>query len=136
MWSCPFFLSVMTLTDHNQYVEYHQISKHGYGIESLYVVVAMQYHTNVRHLLVEELSSFSLWNWRFSNFNFLTFALTVDGTCYGLSQGNIAIATVITSCDGFPAVSGMLTNIKSPRSTIIMEVMPIPDSTLGTLWAK
>ena len=70
---------------------------------------------------------------KFFQFNFLTFALTVDGTCYGLSQGDIAIATVITSCDGFPAVSGMLTNIKSPRSTIIMEVMPIPDSTLGML---
>ena len=70
---------------------------------------------------------------KFFQFDYLTFALTVDGTCYGLSQGDIAIATVITSCDGFPAVSGMLTNIKSPRSTIIMEVMPIPDSTLGTL---
>ena len=58
---------------------------------------------------------------------------TVDGTCYGLSQGDIVVASVIGSCDGYQRMSGKLTNFKSPRSTIIMEVMPVSDATVG-MW--
>ena len=56
----------------------------------------------------------------------------VDGTCYGLPQGDIIVASVIAGCDGYPAeVPGELTNQKAPRSTIIMEVMQAPKLSTG-----
>ena len=47
----------------------------------------------------------------------------VDGTCYGLADGNRVIKLVVAPCDGFTS-SDAMSGYESPRSMIITEVMP------------
>jgi len=48
---------------------------------------------------------------------------TVDGTCYGLDSGDVAVRLDIDACHGYPITNGYA-RYKSSTSVIIMELTP------------